>query len=239
MITRIATVPGTPLLIPEVASGAAGELDDLRQAAIERVIWAAGDSGGIVVLAQDPSVTTTTRRDLPERVSLAPLGLGAEVVAASDGRSTVRVSDGDDATSVSVLVAAYLSAAAGVVMTELWSIPTDPTRAGDWRDIAAGEGVVVVADGSSTRTPKAPGSLVEGAVDFDDRLAASVRSVDVGYFTDVRRVDDAQRFGVHGLGAWAAAARLTGELPGEWAGQVDVTCDPYGVFYLVAGWSAA
>lgn len=245
MIERIATVPGTPLLIPGIASGAADELGDVRRAALGRVAWAAGDSGRITVLAQDPSARAMTRAHLPDRVSLAPLGLDSDVSAAG-GRSrgaygdARAATDGDDADPlpVSVLVAAYLASTAGVVIDELWSMPSDPTRVGVPPDITAGAGIVLIADGSSTRTPKAPGSFVEGAVEFDDALVASVASIDREFLTDSRRALDADRFGVQGLGVWAAAAHLTGDLAGEWVGEVDLSTDPYGVCYLVAGWTA-
>ena len=239
MIERIATVPGTPLLIPDIASGAADELGDVRRAALGRVAWAAGDSGRIIVLAQDPSASATTRTHLPDRVSLAQLGLDAHVTVAPQDRREATDSDDGEAISVSVLVAAYLASAAGVIIDELWSMPVDPTLVGVPPDIADGEGIVLIADGSSTRTTKAPGSFVDGAPEFDDRLVESVASIDVDFLTDTQRAVDADRFGVQGLGAWAAAAHLTGDLAGEWVGEVDLATDPYGVLYLVAGWTAA
>ncbi len=161
-------------------------------------------------------------------------------MAAADEHSRAGT-DPDDgvALPVSVLVAAYLASAAGVVIDDLWSMPSNPTLVGVPPDIATDAGIVLIADGSSTRTPKAPGSLVEGAAEFDDALVESVASIDREFLTDSRRALDADRFGVQGLGVWAAAAHLTGDLAGDWVGEVDLSTDPYGVSYLVAGWTAS
>lgn len=253
VIERIATVPGTPLLIPDIASGAADELGEVRRAALGRVAWAAGDSGRIIVLAQDPSASAMTRTHLPNCVSLTPLGLNADLASAGEHSRAApdnsRVShedsravmDGDDAEAlpVSVLVAAYLASAASVVIEDVWTVPSNPNLVDVPPDIAAGAGIVLIADGSSTRSPKAPGSFVEGAVEFDDALVEAVASIDREFLTDSKREHDADRFGVQGLGVWAAAAHLTGELAGDWIGEVDLSTDPYGVCYLVAGWTAS
>ena len=48
---RVAFLPMTPLLIPELATGAAGELETLRAAALEAVDWACDGASRIGILA--------------------------------------------------------------------------------------------------------------------------------------------------------------------------------------------
>lgn len=242
MTTRIAVVPGTPMLIPYVASGAAIELSDIRRAAVDRVAWAAGGGRRINVLAQDPAANSVVEHRLPPRVSLSTLGAASFVgnsAIDSDRKEDSPHQVGDshpDAPAVSVLVAAWLAAASNVDMGRVWSAPVDPRLVALPTDLDDADGLLVIADGSSTRTPKAPGSFVEGAHDFDDRLLASIRELDVDFFTDEQRATDVDRFGVQGLGALEAAARLTRQCGDNWVGEVDLAADPYGVFYVVAGW---
>jgi len=241
-LARIAIVPGTPLLIPAVASGAAVELDDVRAASIARVAWAAGDTGHVTVLAQDPSATHVSRVELPESIDLGALGLHLDVRAGlerlpASGPGTDRQGSSAQFVPVSVLVAAWLAQAAGVRIDAAWSVPTDPAM-GEWSgDVAGTEGLLLIADGSCTRTAKAPGSFVEGAVEFDDRLAAAIKEVDTGYLTDPARGADAHLFGAQGLGVWSVGASLVAGSSAHWLGAIDLTADPYGVNYLVAGWS--
>jgi hypothetical protein len=242
MTDRIAMVPGTPLLIPEIAAGAAPELADVRQASLERVAWAARAAGTITVLAQDPQASVLSLTHLDDVVNLHPLGLSAGVNAAEpDGLAHRRKSppsmSGSDL-PVAVLVAAWLAAAAGVTIDEVWSVPSDPGRVALPARIAESEGLLLIADGTSTRTPKAPGSFVDGAEEFDTAVTEALRSVDAAFFLDARRATDAQRFGVQGLGAWAAAATIVTTSSSTWSGEVDLVVDPFGVCYTVAAWRA-
>lgn len=82
-------------------------------------------------------------------------------------------------------------------------------------------GVLVVGNGSATRTEKAPGHLDERAAAFDDALRASFASVDRALAGEL----------------WADADRLT-DLPP--LAEADVLYDdaPFGVQYWVAVWGA-
>lgn len=241
MISRIASVPGTPLVIPEVAAGASSELDDVRAAALARVSWAAEGGGFVTVLAQDPAVLGVTASRLPESVSLSPLGLDGEIPTGGFSRPEPK----DELAGrepvvhtvpVSVMVAVWLAATAGVRIADVWLVPDDPAGVTDHPDLEITGGLLVVADGSATRTPKAPGSFVEGSIEVDDRLVRAMDAVDADYFLDPARSRDARQFGIQGLGAWALAARLAIGTAAPWSGEVDITADPYGVLYVVAGW---
>lgn len=232
MTTRIATVPATPLLIPEVAAGAAAEFHDVRGAALQRVRWAAGSDNRVILLAADPGVRSVVELPASSSLDLSGLGLPTSSDAATRDSSGTRP-------VVSAMVGNWLAAAVEVEIASIWAVPADPAQAlaHPTPDLGQGDvGVVLIADGSATRTPKAPGSFVEGALEFDDRLTDAVSAVDVDYFLDPARVDDVERFGVQGLGAWAVAARFARTQTGEWSGEVDLAADPLGVQYLVAGW---
>ena len=102
-------------------------------------------------------------------------------------------------------VAAALVAAAGATVVE------------------AGEsGVLVVGNGSATRTEKAPGHLDERAAAFDDALRSSFAGIDAGLAAEL----------------WADTARL-GDLPPLSEAEVLYDDAPFGVQYWVAVWTAS
>lgn len=94
-----------------------------------------------------------------------------------------------------------------------------------------GDGRLVTANGSATRTEKAPGHFDERAAGFDDALGralrtgdlAALRSLDVGLAEEL----------------WADVEELVavaGELAEVSAVEVDYDDDPYGVQYWVVRW---
>jgi aromatic ring-opening dioxygenase LigB subunit len=93
--------------------------------------------------------------------------------------------------------------------------------------------LVVVADGSNSRTEKAPGYLDADAEPFDADVAKALAAGDPALLASVDR-DRAVSVGAAGRPAWrAAAAALSGSSYGA-----ELLCDeaPYGVGYLVAVW---
>ena len=226
---RIAHVPATPLLIPQVAAGAAGDLEQVRAHALRRVAWAAEDTGAVIVVAAAPGMTGVVARDVPDPLDLRGLGV------AGTGETTDA-----DALPPAISAAGWLTAQVGARVQGWWAVSADPDGidlpAPLLADVAQTRGIVVVADGSCTRSAKAPGSYVEAAVDFDDRLVTALRAVDTAFLADPARTRDALEFGAQGLGAWALAARLVEALDGTWVGQLDIVDDPYGVLYVVGAW---
>jgi hypothetical protein len=100
---------------------------------------------------------------------------------------------------------------------------------GDVGDGAAG--LLVVANGSATRSEKAPGHLDERAAAFDESIGRSLRSADTAA---LRGVDVAL-----GEELWAFDApvlRSVGDLEGAYDSEVDYDDDPYGVQYWVVRW---
>lgn len=82
-------------------------------------------------------------------------------------------------------------------------------------------GVLVVGNGSATRTEKAPGHLDERAASFDDALRASFAAADAGLAAEL----------------WADTERL-GELPPIAEAEVLYDDAPFGVQYWVAVWGS-
>jgi hypothetical protein len=97
--------------------------------------------------------------------------------------------------------------------------------------------LVVVADGSATRTVKAPGHLDERAEGFDAGISLALATVDAAAILDIDPVlaDELWCRGRPALQALAGA--LTA--PHTLSGTVLVDEAPYGVGYLVATWLPA
>jgi hypothetical protein len=255
-IFSVATVPSTALLIPEIAAGAACELDALRHSALQRVKDLVKASDRLLVIAGTGQVTTAEILSHPWSASLTPLGFNGEIpLQPSDSYHAVKRPADDVPTAVAVAgwflhqVCATLSREYVVVPPQSQIDPAVSAQVFATVDGAMNErlGVLVVADGSATRTPKAPGAFVEGAVLWDDRWLEAWQLVDCEWFTNPARTDDAQRFMVDGVGAWSLAADVIARTKHagterhlteqHWTAQMDHRADPYGVMYPVGGWT--
>ena len=104
---------------------------------------------------------------------------------------------------------------------------------GPGSSLAACDGLLVMGDGSSSRTDKAPGHLHPGAVPFDDSVLAAVaagsptglQALDLGLATEV---------GAAGAPAWQALGEQVAAVTDPVVDRVD---DRYGVLYFVARWN--
>ena len=93
--------------------------------------------------------------------------------------------------------------------------------------------VLVVADGSATRSEKAPGSFDPRAEPFDEEVARCLRSGDAAGLLALDPVLAAELW-VGGLATWQAAARSLRHR--RWEGDLHWSGAPYGVYYAVATW---
>lgn len=238
MLVAAAVCPCPPLLVPEVAAGAAPELDAARAACSDALgVLAAARPDRLVVVgpADEPG-----RGPHPEGAHGSFRGFGVDL--------SVRLGRGGaDAASGCVLppslaVGAWLLERAG------WpDVPVEGLGVGEplaaersldvGRDIGARAGrvaLLVMGDASACRTVKAPGYLDERAAPFDAAVARALGSADVEALKtlDVRV---ARELKASGRAPWqvlagaAESAGLTGTLLYEDA--------PYGVGYVVAAWS--
>jgi hypothetical protein len=218
-----------------VATGAAGELDDLR-AACDTAIAAALTTGPdtVVLLGGGPATGT-----LPGDAvgSLRPYGLALDVPlrpGADRGGATL---------PLSLTVGAWLLARSGWDgPREAVQVDLDPMGGpGGRREVAdalAGRAdrvaLLVLADGSSSRNDKAPGSYQPGAEAFDAQVAAVLASGDPQAGLKVK-YDTAREVGAQGWSAWRTAFHAAA--PGPWRARLEYDAAPYGVGYLVASWT--
>ncbi|WP_461036291.1 class III extradiol ring-cleavage dioxygenase family protein, partial [Streptomyces mayteni] len=189
MLVAAAVCPCPPLLVPEVAGGAAPELDPARAACYdalgvlsaarpERLVVAGPATGG--GLDHFPAGT---------RGSLRGFGVGVETVL---GPAEAR--PGEPELPPSLTVAAWLLERVGWRAAPVAALglgeELDPARCeAAGRELAAGGerlALLVMGDGSTCRSPKAPGYLDERAADFD---AAAARALAAADLAGLRAID--------------------------------------------------
>ncbi|MEE1819653.1 class III extradiol dioxygenase subunit B-like domain-containing protein [Streptomyces sp. SP18ES09] len=235
MLVAAAVTPCPPLLLPDVATGAAPELDAARAACADAVgLLAAARPDRLYVVG--PSVGGAQGvHPAGARGSFAGFGVDLDV----------RLGEGPDGgrpLPASLAVGAWLLTRAGWAGAPVEGLAVaDSTAADDCaatgRDLAASAervALLVLGDGSACRTVKAPGYLDERAAGFDAEAAralgsadtAALLALDAGLATELRA---AGRAPWQVLAGAAEGAGLDGRLLFEDA--------PYGVGYFVAAWS--
>jgi len=246
-----AVLPHPPLLVPELAGAAAGELDPLRAACRRAlsVVLAAADlivvvGGGPVWGVPGPSapgsfrpygadveVTLPTQADLellpglpaPARLDELPLSLAvaAHLLAGVDAPGRV----------FAVAVPPALGPGAAAAIGRALIGGGDPAGSGAG-PVAGRVGLVAMGDLSACRTERAPGAFRAEAAGFDASVAEALRDAKPERLLDL---DPAQ------AGELLVAGRvplqvLAGACAGgpDLRGQVLYDDAPYGVGYLVA-----
>ncbi|HWC45290.1 MAG TPA: hypothetical protein VG868_04175 [Casimicrobiaceae bacterium] len=219
----MAFCPHPPLLVPQVAHGAAAELDDLRAACRTAIKRAASSAPQLVVLG----VGERSARYAPNaRGSLAAYGVPIEIPLGSDEPGPVGL-------PLSLTIAAYLLRDAlgpdcGAVGYSI-SARERQSPALDDTPVA----LLVMGDGSARRSTTAPGYLDERAAGFDADVAAALSSGR----GDCLAIDGwlADQLLAAGAPAWNAAGRL---LRGRsFDAELLYEDAPYGVGYFVAVWT--
>jgi hypothetical protein len=220
MLVAVAFVPSAPLLLPALGGGP----EDLTAACLRAVAALDGLERLVVVgAAAEPGPVTGT-------VDATPWG--------ALGRPA------PDALPLALAVGSSLaSSALGRRSQELHGVlrGTRLDLDGDSRRT----GLLVVGDGTSMRTEKAPGHYDPRAEGFDQQVEAALAAADP---EALLALDEgaADQLWVGGLAAWRAAAvaaraevRPDGAAPAGWRGQLHYAAAPYGVCYLVATWLPA
>ena len=235
MLVAAAVCPCPPLLVPEVASGAAAELDGLR---------AACDSALRAVLAAGPDLLWVVGPDA-EHGTFEDGGTGSFAPYGVD--LTVTLGRGAPAEPLpsSLSVGAWLLRRAG------WDGPAKGLAVPDYLEpelcaangarlagSADRVGLLVLGEGSARRSLKAPGYLDERAEDFDAVAARGLSSADSG--GELAGLDDELAFELmaSGRAPWQV---LTGAADSPAAGRPAAELlyqdAPYGVGYFVASWT--
>lgn len=230
MLTAAAVCPHPPLLVPEVAGGAAHELDGVRAAcatALRRVQATAPDL--LVVVGGGPRTRT----------------YGADAGGGLRGYGVdVRVGAGAPVLPLSLTIGRWLVEryGAGAAALEFQEIREDAPTADCLRlgNELAGRaprvGLLVMGDGSARRGEKAPGYHDERAEPHDRAVAAALGRADAAALA---RLDPAvsRELLAAGRAAWQVLAGAAGEH--TYAGELLGHDCPYGVGYFVACWTLA
>jgi aromatic ring-opening dioxygenase LigB subunit len=214
-------LPHPPLLVPEVAAGAAHELDGLRAAcdlAVSRVL----DASDVYVVVGSAE---ETRRFEEYAVSFTPWG--------GPGEPSDR-----PALPLSVAVGVWLlhGVPASVVTIDRSASPSECARFGEELTRPPSVGLIVLGDGSACRTLKAPGYLDPRAEPYDAAVTAALGKADTDALLALDPVLSAELL-VAGRAPWQI---LAGAAAGrEWTAEVLYDDAPYGVQYTVATWLPA
>lgn len=237
MLVSAAVLPHPPVLVPDVAAGAAHELESVRAAcaaALERVRSADPD---LVVLVGVGS----------ERATFGPGSVGSLAGVGVPARTALPGAPPQSAATLplSLTVGSWL-----IGQLDDWprlraeAVPRT-VSAGDaaalgqrWAAAAVRVAIIAMGDGAAALTVKAPGYLVDGARLWQKRVTQALADVDldvIGAIDD----EDASAYVAAGRPAWqvlAGAARVTTEGSGRWRGELLADESPYGVAYVVATW---
>lgn len=230
MLVAAAVCPHPPLIVPELAAGAAGELDALRLACDSAIAeLAAARPDRIVVIGTGPESADFAKGGTG---SFAPLGVDLIVRLGAGG--------GEERLPESLAVGAWLLARTPVGAQVSGLAVAAATDAADClasgAELVSGDeriALLVMGDGSACRTEKAPGYLDERAEAYDAAVARALGGADVLALAGLDP-DLAEELWVAGRAAWqvlagaADGAGLEGRLVYEDA--------PYGVGYFVAVW---
>jgi hypothetical protein len=235
MLVAAAVCPCPPLLVPEVAAGAAPELDAARAACMDALgVLAAARPDLLVVVGP---AERSGRGVLPEgtRGSFRGFGVEIDVRLGRDGESEREL-------PTSLAVAAWLLERTGWSDAPIEGLgvgePLEPERCiQTGRDIAARAervALLVMGDASACRTLKAPGYLDERAAPFDAEVARALGEADVAA---LRALDTELAYALKASGR-ACWQVLAGAAEGAGLGGSLLYEDaPYGVGYMVATWS--
>ncbi len=241
-VVSAAVCPHPPLLVPEVATGAAADLDTLRTACLAAVNQLATADEVLVIGSAPPALHRGpggggAAHDAPSGGvydGSAGGGFGAY------GAPSIRFGDGPAVLPLSLAIGGWLleqSKAAGLPRSyqaiDPAAPPADCVALG--RSIAQGNhrvGLLVMGDGAPRRSEHSPVHLHPLAEVFDSTVAKALSAADA----DVLAALDpelAAELQAAGRAPWQVLAGALGELRGE----LLYDAAPYGVGYFVATFS--
>lgn len=244
MLVAAAVCPCPPLLVPEVAAGAAPELDAARTACTDALgVLAAARPDLLVVLGP---AEQSGRGTHPEGTAGSFRGFGVELDVRL-GADTVSPAPGTGAASgralpPSLAVAAWLLERTGWADAPIEGLGVGEPLAAErcievGREIAARAervALLVMGDASACRTLKSPGYLDERAAPFDAEVARALGAADLAALQALD-AELAYELKVSGRAPWQV---LAGAAQGAGLdGRLLYDDAPYGVGYVVATWS--
>jgi hypothetical protein len=220
----VAFCPCPPLLLPEVAGGAAADTAALRAAcaaAVEALVAGRPDAVVLVGPGADGRYGPGDGGDLR--------GFGVDLDVPLDGA----VRPGGRRLPLSLTVGAWLLDRAGYAGARVGTAPED--LAAVVAELPGRTGLLVMGDGSARRSEKAPGHLDPAAAPFDAAVAAALAAGDADALAALDPVEG-ERLLAAGVPAWRAAGALLAGRDLDAALLFDGA--PFGVGYLVASWTA-
>ncbi len=237
MLTYAAVVPGAPVLVPAVASGAAPELDRCRDAVRTVVARLLADAPDVVVIVG--SGERTVRHEPGAHSSLASVGVDVDATLGA-GADLGAMTDAAPL-PLSLSIGAWALRRGDPRVSAVRGLEV-ATREAPQVCMGAGAGLVdgaervallVVADGTARRGPNAPGYTDARADGFDALWLRAVREADAGALARLDPVlaDELMMAGRAPLQVLAGAAHGA-----RWSGELLYADDPYGVQYAVGQW---
>jgi hypothetical protein len=234
VILGAAFLPNPPVLVPAVASGAAGELEPLRDASRDALLRVYGSrTGRLAVLG--PGDTSAMHSPVA-RGSLSAYGVSLDVHLGSPGCG------GAVELPLSLTVGAWLVDQALGPSTGAVGFSVGPDFAASRAAVellAMAESfplaLVVMGDGSARRSTTAPGYLDPRAEPFDAVVAAALSDGDGAALADLDERLGAELLAA-GVPAWRAAGALLAG--GSYDAELLYADAPYGVGYFAAAWNA-
>jgi len=229
-VVSAAVCPHPPLLVPEVASGAAPELDDLRAACLAAIDHLS-TADRLLIVGSNSSTSGTTRYD----------GSAGGTFGAY-GAPGVRVGTGAAVLPLSLAMGVWLveqSKVVGLPRTYL-AVPADasPSQCLELgREIAESNdriGLLVMGDGSARRSEHSPVHLHPRAEIFDATVADALAHADSAVLAALDP-DLATELQAAGRAPWQV---LAGALESSsLRGDLTYHAAPYGVGYFVASFT--
>jgi hypothetical protein len=241
-LVAAAVCPHPPLLVPQLAAGAAGELDEPRAAAVSavrRLLTAQPDR--LVAVGTGPQTFA-----------------GVKLEAGSWRRYGMPGESSSPELPLSLLVAGWLLDRvdianptsidmSGLAVAEEISPAACATLGAELADTADRLAFLVMGDGSACRGPRAPGYDDPRAEPYDKAVAEALATADAEALLGLDPKLSADLL-VAGRGPWqvlAGAALASGGHGGRaeaaagrraWRGELSYHDAPYGVAYFVARW---
>jgi len=233
VISRVAVVPTPPLLVPELAAGAAGETAEVREACLAAVRAVASEHPRWIAVGAGP---VAVEFGAGARGNFRGYGVDVPVALSAESRNP------EAGLPLPALIAGWLRDRAGASSVRVsvldQTTPTaDCVSAGKRLDAEETDlGLLILGDGSYRHGPRAPGGEDERATAFDDAVAQALGTADVEALLSLD-VTLAGELGAGGRVPWQVLAGLAGSA--RWQAELLYSGAPLGVGYHVALWERA
>jgi hypothetical protein len=230
VISRVAVVPTPPLLVPEVAAGAAAQTAPVREACLAAVRAVASEYAHWIAVGAGSGAVEI---GAGARGSFHGYGVDVPVTLSGAAREVPAM------LPLPALVAGWLRARAGaesVRVTVLEDALSADDCAGFGKRLDQEEsdvGLLILGDGSNRHGPGAPGGEDDRASGFDVAVAQALSAADVDTLLSLD-VTLAGELGAGGRVPWQVLAGLAGSA--DWRAELLYSDAPFGVGYHVAVW---